>query len=372
MFFRRTKSTTASSAQLQNDRSNNANGNSEAEVAMVLDSLGRVLASYVNELFDMTDQPASEAKVQLEAWRRHALLGSAPPDDQIIGLPTRHGVSLAERDWDGVSEAFGKHRRHEKEFVETAITDLRDALWVCVEQAQGAIAEEETASAASVEYKKRLRSALDRLETGVVKDQITHAMRCLEQITERRQQAQQKIYAQLAERISELDTQLEETRRASETDSLTGLGNRLHFNKSITRQVQVHGISGGPLVLVLLDLDRLKSINDMCGHQAGDTALATVAKVLHRVFMREADIICRIGGDEFAVLLPTTTHGLALRLAERLTAAISDEPWPYGDSGLSLSISVGLALWERGESIESLISRADKELYSNKTARHTT
>lgn len=365
MFFKRAGSSNAVSTKAPS-----AGEKADAEhLSTVLDALGLILSAYVKGVFDMAGHPEAETRAGLEAWRRHALIGTPPPDDSVMGTPRPGGASIADRDWNGVSGAFADHRRLEKEFVETALGDLRDALWLCVEQAQDALAAEEQAGSASAVHKERLKSALDRLETGIVKDEIVHAMRSLEKIAELRQQSQQRIYVQLAERIAELDNQLQETRRVSETDSLTGLGNRLSFDHAIQRQAHVHAINGNPLTLVLLDMDRLKPINDLHGHQAGDQALMAISRCLHRVFLRESDIICRIGGDEFAVILPNTSHALCEKLVDRLLATVAEEPWPFTDSGLPLSVSVGYALRGQDDTNEAWIARADSLLYAHKAQR---
>ncbi|MCA0374346.1 MAG: GGDEF domain-containing protein [Gemmatimonadetes bacterium] len=338
-------------------------------ISPVLDAFGQLMAAFTNGVFDMPDHPEGEVRGHLDAWRRHAMIGAAAPTEHTDDAPPRSGLPLEERDWSRTTNAFSEHRRAEKLFVETALADLREALWLCVERTHEALEAEQEAGTQSAVQMDRLRQALTRLETGVVKTEITVAMRSLEQITEQRQHTQRAIYGQLAERIEELGSQLDEARKASETDALTALGNRLCFDRAAARQVHLHALNGNPLVVILLDLDRLKPLNDTHGHQAGDLALQALAKCLHRVFLREADIVCRIGGDEFAVVLPNTSVSLAQKLIERLDATIAAEPWPFAEQGLPLSASIGFAAWQRGESIEQWIARADAALYADKQSR---
>lgn len=360
MFFKRsTPPTTASAPQA----SSPAHPESEV-ISPVLDAFGQLMAAYTHGVFDMPDHPEVEVRALLDAWRRHAMIGARMPEDS--DSEGSSGLGLEHRRWSRVSNAFGEHRRNEKHFVETALADLRDALWVCVERTSEALQTEHVAGSESAVQMDRLRTALDRLETGVVKTEITLAMRSLEQISERRQSNQRAIYGQLAERIDQLGSQLDEARKASETDVLTGLGNRLCFDRAATRQLQLHSINGHPLVLMILDVDRLKPLNDSQGHQAGDSALVTLAKCLHRVFLRENDVVCRIGGDEFAVILPNTSAALADRLADRLRATLAQEPWPYTELGLPLSVSIGVAEMTPGDAAESWMKRADTSMYANK------
>lgn len=367
MFFRRASTPAPTPAH----DTTSAPGTGADVISPVLDAFGQLMAAYANGIFDMPDHPEAEARAHLDAWRRHAMIGAASPSDDARDAndASRSGLPLEARQWNRATNAFSEHRRAEKSFVETALADLREALWLCVERTHEALEAEHEAGAASAVQMDRLRHALTHLETGVVKTEITVAMRSLEQISEQRQQSQRAIYGQLAERIEELGSQLDEARKASETDALTGLGNRLGFDRAAARQLHLHALNGHPLVLILLDLDRLKPLNDGHGHQAGDLALTTLAKCLHRVFLRENDIVCRIGGDEFAVVLPNTSTALAERLVERFTATVAAEPWPYLEHGLPLSASTGIALWQRGESVEAWVARADTALYACKAER---
>lgn len=338
-------------------------------VTPVLDALGQLLAAYAYGLFDMPNRPEGESRAEFDAWRHHAMLGTRTPEEQDDGSESVQGYALSDRDWSGVTRTFGEHRRTEKQFVETALRDLRDALWMCVERTHQALQAEFEAGAAATVHMERVRQALDRLETGVVKTEITEAMRSLEAITERRQTSQREMYGQLASRIEQLGSQLDEAQKASETDALTGLGNRLCFDRSLARQVQLHTLAGNALTLVLVDLDRLKPINDRLGHQEGDRALNCVAKALHRVFLREQDTVCRIGGDEFAILLPNTTQPLAQRLLSRFDSALGLEPWPHTEAGHPLSASAAAEQWLPGESIEQWIKRTDEAMYAIKASK---
>lgn len=150
-------------------------------------------------------------------------------------------------------------------------------------------------------------------------------------------------------------------------DELTGLYNRREFLERLQRERDRAARTGAPLAVAILDVDHFKRINDGHGHQAGDTVLAHVAGVLARG-VRSIDLVGRIGGEEFAIILPDTDFEGARAICERLrrTIARSSVTLPSGAEAL-LTISTGIALLARGEDRDGVMGRADHALYAAKT-----
>ena len=155
---------------------------------------------------------------------------------------------------------------------------------------------------------------------------------------------------------------VEQLRAQADRDSLTGMLNRRAFMRELGTEIERSLRYGRRFVLALCDLDEFKRINDTDGHPAGDRALEGVAALLERT-IRASDFAFRIGGDEFALLLPETDADEAQDAVERIVAALA------GDSVLAdgLGISFGLALFPvHGKTPEELIRRADQALYAAK------
>jgi diguanylate cyclase (GGDEF)-like protein len=153
----------------------------------------------------------------------------------------------------------------------------------------------------------------------------------------------------------------------SHHDALTGLLNRRAIEYLLDREDQRLQRFGDPFSILLVDIDHFKRINDRLGHAAGDAVLCAVSKTL-QVKAREVDRVARYGGEEFCILLPHTVHDGALQAAERLRAAINQVDIPWNDEHIAVSISTGLACAaEPGESLQSLLRRADEALYQAKS-----
>jgi diguanylate cyclase (GGDEF)-like protein len=165
--------------------------------------------------------------------------------------------------------------------------------------------------------------------------------------------------------ISELGSSQDELLRLASIDSLTGLLNRKAVLERADSEISRSERTGAPLSCLLMDLDGFKEVNDTHGHQTGDTALRRLAQVLGEQ-VRRHDVVSRYGGEEFLVLLPETSAGAGLVVAEKIRRAVSIEPFPGEGASLSMTISIGLAVKRRGESLDSFISRADTALYRAK------
>jgi len=159
----------------------------------------------------------------------------------------------------------------------------------------------------------------------------------------------------------------EEIRRLADLDSLTGLHNRRSFHELLAREVARARRYERGLALIMLDLDDFKRVNDRIGHLAGDAVLAEVAERLRSV-VRSTDLPARIGGDEFAVILPESSHEEAELLAGRIAKAVATEE--IVNAG-TLKISAGVAELGPDDTATSLFEHADNELYAVKGARKT-
>jgi diguanylate cyclase (GGDEF)-like protein len=153
-------------------------------------------------------------------------------------------------------------------------------------------------------------------------------------------------------------------RRQAITDELTGLFNRRRFMEALDAEIARAQRLGSRLSLLLADLDDFKRINDRFGHPAGDEALCAFAAVL-RAHLRQIDTAGRLGGEEFAVLLPDTNLEGALAVAERVRRFVGAEPVLGDRRGVRLTASIGVAEYESG-SRDDLLRRADAGLYRAK------
>ncbi|TKT76978.1 PleD family two-component system response regulator [Aquamicrobium sp. LC103] len=199
------------------------------------------------------------------------------------------------------------------------------------------------------------------LELGV-NDYLTRPIDRQELIARLRTQVRRKRYN------DHLRASVAQTIEMAVTDGLTGLHNRRYLDSHLATLFERASSRRRPLSLMITDIDRFKSVNDTWGHDAGDDVLREFASRL-RKNVRGIDLACRLGGEEFVVVMPETEASVAEKVAERIRAQIAATPFPIGKDGeaIEVTISVGVAgLKLAGDTVADLMKRADVALYEAK------
>jgi diguanylate cyclase (GGDEF)-like protein len=168
--------------------------------------------------------------------------------------------------------------------------------------------------------------------------------------------------------VSDLVRNADEMAELAMKDTLTGIYNRRHFMARLDSEWKRFRRYERPLSILMLDIDHFKSINDRYGHDVGDQVIVAVAQ-LCATQTRDSDVAARIGGEEFAIILPETNLDDACAAAERLRVAVAENPFATRTGVLTVTASVGAALAEANVAgLAELMKRADEALYAAKHA----
>lgn len=169
----------------------------------------------------------------------------------------------------------------------------------------------------------------------------------------------------LEQSIQNLGAREREQRQRAETDALTGAANRESLFDALRSALDQQAVDGAPLCLAIADLDHFKRVNDQHGHLVGDGVLRDVVARLSAGF-RGSDLVCRYGGEEFAVVLTHTDLSQALEICERVRERVAATPVAVGALTVQVTMSFGVAQSRPEDHVESLFARADRALYRAK------
>jgi len=193
--------------------------------------------------------------------------------------------------------------------------------------------------------------------TGPVLKTVTQIIQVNERLQNRLSAAEERLQRQ-AEQIKSHVTE-------ARTDPLTGLPNRRAFDDELLRRIAEWQRTRAIFCLMMIDIDHFKRLNDRYGHPAGDCVLRELADVLKHT-LREMDLVARVGGEEFAAILPSTNSTDAAQAVNRIRSAVDSKRVRFEQSELRLTVSLGLAVVAEGDDSVSVVKRADEALYASK------
>ncbi|MFT5217996.1 MAG: two-component system cell cycle response regulator [Planctomycetota bacterium] len=167
--------------------------------------------------------------------------------------------------------------------------------------------------------------------------------------------------------VEQLRAKIEELAELVSTDALTGLYNYRHFKTVLKAEMDRSKRSGIPTSLVMLDIDHFKAVNDDHGHVVGNQALKRLARILEGE-VRTTDIVCRYGGEEFAMIFPETHLNLAVKVADRIRQQIANTAINVGEGHFNITVSMGASVYMKTSvlDIDDFVDSVDKYLYEAK------
>ncbi|GGA59908.1 GGDEF domain-containing protein [Pelagibacterium lentulum] len=222
-------------------------------------------------------------------------------------------------------------------------------------------------------YSGSLQQASGDLAGGIDEDALKLLSSRLLKETRRMQDMNRRLEMELEsskDDISLLQRDLDEVRKQTVLDPLTRIPNRKGLDEQLAIEVTQAESSGLPLSLLVLDIDHFKAFNDTYGHLTGDQVLRLVAQVL-KANLRSRDMPARFGGEEFVAILPETDINVAISIAERIRQAVQSKELLKRSTNEKLgriTLSVGVAQFQQGDTPVKLMDRADKSLYAAKSS----
>jgi len=328
-----------------------------------IDTLSSVMRILGDESFPLDgDYDEDEFAITCAEFARHIENGAGVPSFDI------HPASDGSRSWGRVRRFFADRRQAENRFVTERLGDYRDVVEDLVGGLRNIVQRDQQTEGTISESLESIKAAVETGDIKNIKSSLANTVQRVEEtFSEQRREYEQRL-EELNERMSCLRKDLVDAREEMQRDSLTNAYNRGAFDTAIRRSLSMQLVLRQPVVLLMIDLDNFKQVNDGYGHAAGDDALRQLGDTLARNFIRKHDIVARYGGDEFAVILPDTSTVNARKLIERFLEQAAEIRIGAAPEEALVTCSVGYTEVCDEDNVELLVERADKALYEAKSS----
>ncbi len=303
-------------------------------------------------LIEFDNHPVRKTRDILDEFAKELI---APPGEggrERILFKLRHFIS--------------NYRIDECAYFQRTFEDFRAIIWDFVDQLAEDMGQEEKEDFEIRTNLDNLKEAVESNSINALKDQSRKFIDCYMEKQFKRDSRRNSRMKSIRKNLNVVKKQLVKANDSLRVDHLTQALNRKSFDESCEQHRKLFNVSHQPISLMLLDIDYFKRINDTYGHPVGDFVLKELVQSLKAVFTRESEEVARIGGEEFAIILPDFKMEHALVKAEELLMRIRGEAYVHEGREIRFTVSIGIAELCVGEPAESWVKRADLALYNSK------
>lgn len=310
-----------------------------------------IIDTYSKNLFEIEKQPVRKVRETLDEYAKSIL---------------EPGKTDFEKLFFRVRQFFGGYRIEEYSYIQKTFEDFKNIIWDFADQLSEDARYEEIHEA---EVKKNLGDLREAVESNSIEDLRIKSREFIDQYIEyqyKRDKQRQENLNKVEKNLSSVRKKLVEVNQNMRVDHLTQAYNRMSFDEQIKKHYRLFELSKTPASLLSLDIDFFKKINDSYGHDIGDYILQECVKALKEVCHKDGEFIARVGGEEFAIILPDCRIDAAIRKADDILNKIRKEVFVHGKLEIKFTVSIGIAEVAQSESLSKWVKRADEALYHSK------
>jgi len=310
-----------------------------------------IIDTFNKHLIDFDGHPVRKTRETLDEFAKELLNPKNQPLERVLFRFRQY---------------FSTYRIDEAAYLQKTFEDFRSIIWDFVDQLAEDISEDQKDD---FEVRQSLDQLKEAVESNSIAELKNQSRRFIDSYMEKQFKKDKRRNGRMKSIRKNLNTvkkQLGEANSASRVDHLTNAFNRKTFDEYCDQHWKLFQASKQPVTVMLVDIDHFKKINDNFGHAVGDFVLKELVKNLKQMFPRESDLLARIGGEEFAVILPDFTSDHALKKAEDVLNKVRAETYVHENNQIKFTVSIGIAQLCEGEALTAWVKRADLALYNSK------
>lgn len=263
---------------------------------------------------------------------------------------------------------FSSYRIDEYSYIQKTFEDFKNIIWDFADQLGDDIDFERSQDLTLKGHLSQLREAVETNSIQMLREKSREFIDTYVEIQTKKDEHRTQRLDSIQKNLHTVKKELMQAQLTARVDHLTGAHNRRSFDEQLKKYQRLNKLSDAPVSLITLDIDHFKKINDAYGHDIGDFVIKECVRLTKQVFAREADFVARIGGEEFAVILPDFNIENAEKKAEQLLQLVRKQVFIQSNMEIRFTVSMGIAQFQRQENAEQWLKRADLALYSSKNS----
>lgn len=308
---------------------------------------------YNKHLIDIDTHPVRKVRETLDRFAKGLMTADKKETDAVL---------FELRQW------FASYRIDEATYIQNTFDDFKRIIWDFADQLSEDVNEERSNERAVTASLEALREAVESNSIEALRSKSREFINFYVEHQSKKDENRQKRISKVRRNLDTVKKQLIEANQSLQLDHLTQAFNRRSFDDRLKTHWRIFGLEKKPCTLIILDIDHFKKVNDTYGHDIGDFLLKECVRLLQGCFGRTEDFVARIGGEEFAVILPETEIVTAVRRAEEALDVIRKEVFVQAGAQIRFTVSMGIAQLQDGESFDQWLKRADTALYQSKNS----
>ena len=265
-----------------------------------------------------------------------------------------------------IRQFFSSYRIDEYSYIQNTFDDFKRIVWDFADQLSEDLQFESNKEKQMGTHLKDLKEAVEANSIEQLRLKSRDFINSYVEYQSQKNEMRNKRVTSAKKNLETIKKQLLVATDNLNKDHLTGASNRKAFEEYAAKLMQMSSIQKAPLSVIALDIDHFKKINDNYGHDVGDFVLKECVRILNSVFFKEEEMVARVGGEEFIIVLPNHSIEQTVARAEALQAIVRNEAFVIGDHAVKFTVSMGIAQKYEAEVMADWLKRADTALYNSK------